>query len=71
MDIKEQIAQGVDWFNCVDLIVLINDDRTRDREEDKKPGVKSSGRRDMGRPVVSSNDKKDNRIVECSEFQRS
>lgn len=72
-DIKELIPQGMDWFNCVDLTVLINDDRTRGSKKDKNPRVKSSGRGDMGRPVVSSSDKKKkgNRIVECSKFQRS
>lgn len=53
----------MDWFNCVDLTVLINDDRTRGSKKDKNPRVKSSGRGDMGRPVVSSSDKK-KRVIE-------
>lgn len=40
VDIKEPIIQGVDWFNYVDLTIIISDDSTRGREGDKNPGVK-------------------------------
>ena len=37
----------------------------------KSQALKSSGRGEMGRPVVSSKNEKDDRIVKCTEFQRN
>ena len=39
VDIKKLIDQGRNWFFYVDHTVIINDDRTRDVEQGKDPGV--------------------------------
>ena len=39
VDIKELIDQGGNWFFYVYHTVIINDDRTRDEEQGKDPGV--------------------------------
>lgn len=59
VDIKELIVQAVNWLIYMDITVIISDDRTRDREEDKKSGVKVLKERMQDRrPVVSSKVKK-------------